>query len=228
MDTTIKIVIGIIIGAVGFWILQTQKEGEQLNQHAVTEAATESRSQTKRAEAEQIIEKSTASEVEELNQLRTELYQARAELERYRSQPKSSLLGDPGRVSADNEDQSDQDRTEAKDHLKDIPEEFHQLVDPPERTKSFSELHKDFTSEEPDLSWALATEQQITSFMQNHQNSGYLLYFNIKCKMTMCEMMVKVRNEDTQKWNQLANDMVRQAWWDFRGDSSTGMTIENG
>lgn len=222
METIIKIVLGIIIGAVGFWLLQTQKDGDQLSQFSTKAVVAENKLQANAVKDLQVTEK------EELKQVKAELYEVKAELERYKYKSASSSVGDSEQQDGAGEELVDQDKTTINNHLQDVPEEFHQLVDPPERFKSFAELHKDFVNEEPDLSWALATEQQITTFIQNHQNSGYLLYFSIKCKATVCELMAKVRNEDTQKWNQLANDMVQQAWWDFRGNSSTGTTIENG
>jgi hypothetical protein len=112
--------------------------------------------------------------------------------------------------------------TPASKYLEGIPEDYHKLLDPPERRKDLPELHRDLVNEEQDLNWGLAMEQQIKSFVMNHPHSNYLLDFRVTCKTTMCEMMSKVQYEHTKKWSDLCNEMVKEGWWEFRGTSSSG------
>ena len=131
-------------------------------------------------------------------------------------QPSSGVGATPADFSQANSE------NEVSEYLRDFPEEYHQLLDPPERRKDLPELHRDLMNEEQDLSWGPAIEQQITTFVMNHPYSNYLLDFRVTCKTTMCEMMSKVDIEHTKKWNELAIEMAKEGWWEFTGTSSSG------
>lgn len=239
MKTAIKVVVGIlvgiIIGALGFWMLQSQLGATPIGgskANANTKDVLDNNSvkrgvklESKSDEAEQ------SADSEKLRGTEAELAQALQQLERMQSaqgrSPSQSGVKTGAMPNAAN--QSREDNDDRKDYYLDgISEDYHQLLDPPKRRKNLPELHEDFVDEEADLSWALAMEQQIRNFKENHVNAGYVQDFVIQCKATMCEMYGKMDTEFMVQWDELNNDMVAQGWWDFRGTSNSGTTINDG
>lgn len=226
METLLKIALGVVIGAVGYGLLQP-KQGmlEPANsENTVKEAEEElgdflgSGLRTDEPEENTGLDETRGNEkVISLDGLNRNKGMGPS------SNPKGVIIGgNNASPVVDAEPTQSNPENEVSEYLRDFPEEYYQLLDPPERRKDLPELHRDLMNEEQDLSWGSAIEQQITTFVMNHPHSNYLLDFRVICKSTMCEMMSKVEIEHTKKWSDLCNDMNKEGWWEFRGTSSSG------
>lgn len=243
MGSIVKVIVGVVIGALVFWLVQSQfgyAQTERSKQstetdNGYTEGALADHKKSEDTPFNQQVSGESLSVERQLRRVEAELARVTQELNRVQNANKTSHSSEmiakktPLSTSAiQNSDQPNSDDGKQSDYLAGISEDYHQLLDPPKRRKDLPELHEDFVDEEEDLSWALAMEQQIRNFKENHANSGYVLDFSIQCKATMCEMFAKVNTEFTKQWDELNNDMVAQGWWEFSGTSSSGTTIADG
>lgn len=230
METLLKIVLGVVIGAVGYGLLQSKQEileptvvesavdkekgsdsgdfldaGPRVDEPVGSVASGESRGKKKVVSLDELNKDKNIGPSANPNGIVIG-----------GNQPSSGAGAVPSELAPSNSE------NEVSEYLRDFPEEYHQLLDPPERRKDLPELHRDLMNEEQDLSWGPAIEQQITTYVMNHPYSNYLLDFRVTCKATLCEMMSKVDIEHTKKWNELTIEMAKEGWWEFTGTSSSG------
>lgn len=236
MGSVVKVVIGSIIGALvgvlGTWLVlnkaapseTTDKvtQAEELDKPKAGIVSEDIRDMNMESDTGVGVVESGAPAIQKL-QADLQRVEQQLKVERQAKQAALSKLNKVanGGVLPSNEN------SQQNEYLEDIPEDYHQLLDPPERRKDLPELHRDLVEEEQDLNWGLGMEQQIKSFVMNHPHSNYLLDFRVTCKTTMCEMMSKIPVEHTKKWNDLCNDMRKEGWWEFSGTSSSGTYTED-
>lgn len=243
MNNAIKIVIGIALGAVGTWFLLQPvtlsttndagaKESTQ-NEELGSDSASSALDSTKKNIQQLDAELSETVELDSKEALKVKVQSLQAALRekemqlKMERQSKKSALSKLEHLAGDDVELDTSENTRANKYFEDIPEDYHDLLDPPERRKDLPELHRDLVDEEQDLNWGLGMEQQIKSFVMNHPHSNYLLDFRVTCKTTMCEMMSKIPYEHTKKWSELCNDMRKEGWWQFSGTSSSGIYTDD-
>ena len=223
METLLKIVLGVAIGAVGFWALQPKPDA--INKNLELEAKSTAQQEVIKSQQQTIkaveVEPPTSSKKVDYQVLEKDKHLAPSE------SPKGLVLDKRHKGQSTNppkpmetKNQFPENNSEHQ-YLEGIPEEYHALLAPPKPRKDLPELHRELVDEEQDLNWGLAMEQQIKSFVMNHPHSNYLLDFRVICKTTMCEIMSKVAVEHTKKWNDLCNEMIKEGWWEFSGTSSS-------
>ncbi|GAA0209843.1 hypothetical protein GCM10009123_16570 [Kangiella japonica] len=230
METLLKVGVGIFIGAVGYGLLQPKQE---VLEPAVSGSVVEKEEGNDLGEflgvGPRVDEPASSVEIGETRGKKKAV--SLDELNKNKNigpsaNPNGVVIG--GNQPSSGAGATPQDFTqpnsenEVSEYLRDFPEEYHQLLDPPERRKDLPELHRDLMNEEQDLSWGPAIEQQITTFVMNHPYSNYLLDFRVTCKATLCEMMSKMDIEHTKKWDELAIEMAKEGWWEFTGTNSSG------
>jgi hypothetical protein len=230
METILKVALGVVIGAVGYGLLQPKQEVlEPAVSGSVVEKDEGSDSDDFFGTDPRVDEPAGSVEVGEAQSKKKTV--SLDELNKNKNigpstNPNGVVIGgnkpSSGAGATPPELTQSNSENEVSEYLRDFPEEYHQLLDPPERRKDLPELHRDLMNEEQDLSWGPAIEQQITTFVMNHPYSNYLLDFRVTCKATLCEMMSKVEYEHTKKWSDLCNDMNKEGWWEFTGTSSSG------
>lgn len=158
MDTLIKIIVGVVIGALGFWGLQsaTGTNDEKTREHLLSQEeklqpnpikhsidiSKDSNSKALSSEEKGELELTQA----ELARTEQQLAQLQEQLKRVATS-KDIKGSDISSAFATSEDES------KNSYLSDIPEDYHQLLDPPERRKGLPELHKDFVNEGQDMNW---------------------------------------------------------------------------
>lgn len=238
MNSVIKIVIGIALGAVGTWFflkpatLNTTSASGKKQSTQQEERGSDSTSSvldSTKGNIQQLgAERSESVELDSKEALKAQVQSLQAALREKETQlvmerqSKKSALSKLEQLAGEDVELGTGEASKGNKYFDDIPEDYHKLLDPPERRKDLPELHRDLVDEEQDLNWGLAMEQQIKSFVMNHPHSNYLLDFRVTCKTTMCEMMSKMPVEHTKKWHDLCNEMVKDGWWDFGRTSSSG------
>ncbi|GEM_PF-3032808 len=234
MGSVVKIVIGSIIGALvgvlGTWLVLNKEAPSETTEKA-TQAEELDKPKAGIVSKDMDIERAAGVGVEEkgapaIQKLQADLLRVEQQLKVER-QAKQAALSKLNKVANGGVLPSNENSQQSNEYLEDIPEDYHQLLDPPERRKDLPELHRDLVEEEQDLNWGLGMGQQIKSFVMNHPHSNYLLDFRVTCKTTMCEMMSKIPVEHTKKWSDLCNDMRKEGWWEFSGTSSSGTYTED-
>lgn len=244
MNSVIKIVIGIALGAVGTWFFlkpatlnttsasgnkqSTQQEERGSDSTSSALDSTKGNIQQLDAERSESVELDSEEALEaQVQSLQAALREKETQLVMER-QSKKSALSKLEQLAGEDVELGTGEASKGNKYFDDIPEDYHKLLDPPKRRKDLPELHRDLVDEEQDLNWGLAMEQQIKSFVMNHPNSNYLHDFRVMCKTTMCELMAKVATENAESWNELCIDMAQDGWWEFTGTSSSGSNTADG
>lgn len=244
MSSTIKVVIGIIVGVTGFWALDRYvEEGDnkaqqdtKIEQEVSLSGKNESR--TPNNKLSNAKEKDEAGEVEsltnELESLKREMEIKNQELmaSKLESKRLNAILKGDGtsldgltaeQTPSNNKSSSDQNKFEG------IPESHHSLLSRPESMpKAAYELHDDFVNEPEDISWATMTEQQINYYLMNHKDSSWYTIHRVECRSSLCEIIGTENPSDRDIWNQVITQMGSQAWWEFGGVSSRSTSGPNG
>lgn len=243
MDTIIKVVFGVIIGVVGYWMverymLNTDLFAEQtleLSQEAtpsedkVGHSERRKKYDAQKRPEEPKIERLTV-EIESLKQQmeikNQELVATKTENKRLNSilgGSRDSVVGVKDKYSQIDKVASDQDKFNG------IPESHHSLLSRPESTpKATYELHDELVSEEEDISWATMKEQQINHYLMTYKDSAQYIIHTVDCRSSLCEIIGTENPSERDVWAEVAGQMRNQAWWEFRGSHTTSSTDSSG
>ncbi len=242
METIIKIVLGVIIGVVGYWMIeqyvltkdfveeQTLEPSQEAMPSEAESHSDKSKNTEKRKSPEQVKIDALTVELDSLNQQmgikNQELVATKAENKRL-----NSILDGAGQSVAGMKDKYSQiEKTPSnQDKFNGIPETHHSLLSRPESTpKATYELHDELVSEEEDISWATMKEQQINHFLMTHKDSAQFIIHTVDCRSSLCEIIGTEHPSERDVWAEVNVQMRNQAWWEFRGSHTTSSTDPNG
>ncbi|ACV25691.1 hypothetical protein [Kangiella koreensis] len=244
MGTIIKVVIGIIIGAVGFWTLdQYVIEGALVTKQTgnIKQEVPMSGNDLSHAQDNKVSNAQEKDEAGELESLTNEIESLKQEMEIKNQELLSSKLeskrlnaiikGDD--ASLDdlklNQNSANDKSSSGLNKFEGIPESHHSLLSRPESTpKATYELHNDLTSEEEDISWATMKEQQINHFLMSYKDSAQYIIHRVDCRSTLCEIIGTEHPSERDIWSEVTGQMRNQAWWEFIGSHTTSSTDSNG
>lgn len=242
MDTIIKIVFGVIIGVVGYWMVeryvlnndhvaeQTQFNQEVARPEGKIAHGDKSEKSNKRDSPEHVIIDSLTVEMDSLKQQmeikNQELVATKAENKRL-----NSILDGAGKGITGMKDKYSQiDKTPSnQDKFNGIPETHHSLLSRPESTpKATYELHDELISEAEDISWATMKEQQINHFLMTYKDSAQYIVHHVDCRSSLCEIIGTEHPSERDIWSEVTGQMRNQAWWEFIGSHTTSSTDASG
>ncbi|NVJ68451.1 MAG: hypothetical protein HWE16_18330 [Gammaproteobacteria bacterium] len=125
-------------------------------------------------------------------------------------------------------EQSD-DADNNPDLFADVPESHKKLLEPKtDAPKTLDQLHEELVEQEEDISWATLKEQQLSYFINSHRYSNFIDIHLIQCKTNLCEILGTEVPSDNESWFTINDEMMREPWADFSGNSTSSNNGENG
>ncbi|MCW8857724.1 MAG: hypothetical protein OQJ95_10200 [Kangiella sp.] len=243
MGTMIKVVIGVIIGFVGYWALdryvlnndlvaeQSLEINQEVMQSEVEVSHSDKSKKTEKRESPEQVKIETLTI--ELDSLKQQMEIKNQELLAIRTENKrlnGILGGSVESVSGMKDNYSQTDKTLSNHNkFEGIPESHHTLLSRPESTpKATYELHDELVGEKEDISWATEKEQQINHFLMNYKDSAQYIIHTVDCRSSLCEIIGTEHPSERDIWSEVTGQMRNQAWWEFRGTHTTSSTDSNG
>ncbi len=243
MGSIIKVVIGVVIGVVGFWVLERyvmddgQKAGQysEFNQQATLAKEDEAVDKNKSVadsqdESEAVKIESLTSELESLKR-QVEVKNQELQASKLESKRLNAILkGDGTSVDGLTADQNNSKNSRSdQNKFEGIPESHHQLLTrPASMPKATHELHDDLVNEQEDISWATMKEQQINHFLMTYKDNGQYIIHKVECRSTLCEIIGTEHPSERDVWAEVTGQMRNQAWWEFTGTHTTSSSDSSG
>lgn len=236
MGTIIKLVIGIVIGVLGAWLVFAMDSEAESTKGNEGRSLGVQQTQLNQVNARPKESYTASSNTEESNvhvaELERELQQIRQELETAVATKEAAIKKLESVQSNDNPPVNRNEKTQSdfEWYSEKIPESHRNVLTPNKSLpKTAFELHKDFVDEGEDIGWALEKEQQIQSYIQNHEKGSGVTIQLVDCKATLCEIYGTTYNEQGKNWDQIVSGMRSQPWWSgFIGSSSSGSSGDDG
>ncbi|MBD3668207.1 MAG: hypothetical protein HUJ16_09620 [Kangiella sp.] len=237
MNSLIKIIIGILIGVLGFWVVnksgltQQQIEVQAVEQVPEQEVDNESITAAKNKDGKLQPEADSVEQVtqEDVIALQQQLFLKEQQLAAVATENKrlQQILNTGKSAPMESGDNSEKTPAADVDRLAGIPESHHSLLSrPASMPKSTFELHDELVSEEEDVSWATMKEQQINHYLQTHKQSANYVVHKVDCRQTLCEIVGTEYPSGQQVWVDVSGQMRTQAWWEFTG-THTSSSIDD-
>lgn len=235
MNSLIKVIIGVAIGVVGYWLVNNySSSGHDAEKPLVVEKKVEK--QVEVINADDLInssrtEKGRRAELEsEVESLRQEIELKEQELTAVsvENQRLKQVLNNQSTKPINNGSEPAQTKSEqSPDRLEGVPESHHSLLSrPASMPKSTYELHDELVGEEEDVSWATMKEQQINHYLSTHKDSSKYVVHRVECRSTLCEIIGTKYPSEEDVWAEVSGQMRNQAWWEFTG-THTSSSIDD-
>ncbi len=235
MNSLIKVMIGVAIGVVGYWLVNNySSSGHDAEKPLVVEEEVE-----KQVEAidggdhanSSRTEKGSRTELEsEVESLRQQIELKELELTAFsvENQRLKQVLNNQNPTPGNNSTEQAKAKAEtASDRLEGVPESHHSLLSrPASMPKSTYELHDELVDEEEDVSWATMKEQQINHYLNTHKDSSKYMVHRVECRSTLCEIIGTKYPSEEDVWAEVSGQMRNQAWWEFTG-THTSSSIDD-
>lgn len=235
MNSLIKVMIGIAIGVVGFWLVDKYSASNHIAEKPLMiEKEIEKKSETidggdhaNSSASEKGSRTELESEVESLRQ-EIELKEQELTAVSVENQRLKQVLNSQGETQIKNSSEPVQKKSEqGSDRLEGIPESHHSLLSrPASMPKSTYELHDELVGEEEDVSWATMKEQQINHYLSTHKDSSKYVVHRVECRSTLCEIIGTKYPSEEDIWAEVSGQMRNQAWWEFTG-THTSSSIDD-
>lgn len=235
MNSLIKVIIGVAIGVIGFWLVDKYSDSN----HTAEKPFVIEKEIEKKPEAidggdhtnSSASEKGSRTELEsEVESLRQEIELKEQELTAVsvENQRLKQVLNNQSTKPINNSTEPAQTKLEqSPDRLEGVPESHHSLLSrPASMPKSTYELHDELVDEEEDVSWATMKEQQINHYLSTHKDSSKYVVHRVECRSTLCEIIGTKYPSKEDVWAEVSGQMRNQAWWEFTG-THTSSSIDD-
>lgn len=235
MNSLIKVIIGIAIGVIGFWLIDKYiAPGPGVEKQLVVKKEVEKQKEAIKTDDNTSSNRSgnvslvaIESEIDSLRQ-QIELKEQELTAVSVENQRLKNVLNNQGAKTNNYSIDHTRNKSIAEaDILEGVPESHHELLSrPASMPKNTFDLHDELVGEEEDLSWATMKEQQINHYLNTHKDNARYLIHRVECRSTLCEIIGTIYPTEVDIWGEVSDQMRNQAWWEFTG-THTSSSIDD-